>query len=286
MYKIFIRPHLDYGDVIYHIPHSYDAFSSSISLHPLMEKIEQIQYNAALAITGCWQGSNRNKLYDELGWESLSDRRWSRRLFYFYKIHNGLTPDYLKHNLPAIRDQSPRSCSVSMYHEVACKTSRYMNSFFPDSIKSWNNIGADFSSSTSIGQFKKNINVLIRPKPKPVFGIHDPVGLRFLFQLRVGLSPLNCHKCSHNFADTPTDWCNCHCAPEDTSHFLLSCDLFSLPRVDLRTSVSNILELNNLNHLSECFEIYIYGHHSLDDKDNKTILLSTIKFIKDTDRFS
>ena len=173
-----------------------------------------------------------------------------------------------------------------MYHEVACKTSRYKNSFFPDSIKSWNDIGADFSSSTSIGQFKKNINVLIRPKPKPVFGIHDPVGLRFLFQLRVGLSPLNCHKCSHNFADTPTDWCNCHCAPEDASHFLLSCDLFSLPRVDLRTSVSNILELNNLNHLSECFEIYIYGHHSLDDKDNKTILLSTIKFIKDTDRFS
>ena len=87
MYKIFIRPHLDYGDVIYHIPHSYDAFSSCISLHPLMEKIEQIQYNAALAITGCWQGSNRNKLYDELGWESLSDRRWSRRLLYL-KIHN------------------------------------------------------------------------------------------------------------------------------------------------------------------------------------------------------
>ena len=38
MYKIFARPHFDYGDVIYHIPHSYNEFDSSISLHPLMEK--------------------------------------------------------------------------------------------------------------------------------------------------------------------------------------------------------------------------------------------------------
>ena len=53
-----------------------------------MESIERTQYQAALAITGTWQGSNRNKLYEELGWESLSDRRWLRRLTQFYKIHN------------------------------------------------------------------------------------------------------------------------------------------------------------------------------------------------------
>ena len=44
-----------------------------------MVKAESIQYRAALAITGAWQGSNRSKLYEELGWESLSDRRWCRR---------------------------------------------------------------------------------------------------------------------------------------------------------------------------------------------------------------
>ena len=37
-----------------------------------MEKAEIIQYQAALAVTGEWQGSSRSKLYDELGWESLS----------------------------------------------------------------------------------------------------------------------------------------------------------------------------------------------------------------------
>ena len=30
------------------------------------------------------------KLYDELGWESLSDRRWGRRKSLYYKIVNGL----------------------------------------------------------------------------------------------------------------------------------------------------------------------------------------------------
>ena len=38
-----------------------------------MKKVERIQYQAALAVTGAWQGSNRSKLYDELGWESLSN---------------------------------------------------------------------------------------------------------------------------------------------------------------------------------------------------------------------
>ena len=44
-----------------------------------MMKVERNQYQAALAITGAWQGSSRSKLYDELGWESLSDRRKCRR---------------------------------------------------------------------------------------------------------------------------------------------------------------------------------------------------------------
>ena len=42
IYKSFIRPHLDYGDVVYDQPHN-ETFCS---------KLESVQYNAALAITG------------------------------------------------------------------------------------------------------------------------------------------------------------------------------------------------------------------------------------------
>ena len=79
MYKMFVVPHQDYCDVIYHMPPLNNGFDSSIRLNPLMESLEQIQYQAALSITGCWQGTSLNKIYEELGWETMSDRRWARR---------------------------------------------------------------------------------------------------------------------------------------------------------------------------------------------------------------
>ena len=53
-----------------------------------MEKVERIQYQAALAISGAWRGSSRSKLYEELGWESLSDRRmvWVGVLYRFIRF--------------------------------------------------------------------------------------------------------------------------------------------------------------------------------------------------------
>ena len=67
-----------------------------------MEKIDSVQYSAALAITGTWRGTSRRKLYAELGWESLSSRRWSRRLTLFYKIVNNLAPDYTMEPIPQL----------------------------------------------------------------------------------------------------------------------------------------------------------------------------------------
>ena len=66
MYKALVRPHLDYCDVIYHIPSKQTQFGGVLNV--LMEKAEKVQYQAALAITGAWQGSSRSKLYEDLGW--------------------------------------------------------------------------------------------------------------------------------------------------------------------------------------------------------------------------
>ena len=44
---------------------------SSLGNH-LMEKLESVQYAAALAVTGMWRGTSRERLYNELGWEPLS----------------------------------------------------------------------------------------------------------------------------------------------------------------------------------------------------------------------
>ena len=66
IYKSFLRPHLDYRDVIY--------------------KLESVQYNAAIAITGAIRSSSREKLYQELGLESLKSQRWYQKLCLFFKL--------------------------------------------------------------------------------------------------------------------------------------------------------------------------------------------------------
>ena len=82
IFKSFIRPLLDYGDIIY--DRAYNT-----SFH---QNIESIQYNAALAITGAVRGTSREKLCQELVLEFLQQRRWCRKFCCLFKI---MSPSYL-----------------------------------------------------------------------------------------------------------------------------------------------------------------------------------------------
>ena len=85
IYKSFIRSHLDYGDMIYD-----QTFSMSFQ-----QRMETIQHNAALAITGAIRGTSREKLYQEFGLETLQQPRWYRKLCCFYKILTSQSLKYL-----------------------------------------------------------------------------------------------------------------------------------------------------------------------------------------------
>ena len=61
-----MRSHLDYGEIIY--DQSYNTY--------FHQRLESLQYNAALAITGAIRGTLTEKLYNELGLESLQNRQW------------------------------------------------------------------------------------------------------------------------------------------------------------------------------------------------------------------
>ena len=191
-----------------------------------------------------------------------------------------MTPSYLKDKLPPNRRPLYRSTNSHTFHE----TSRYMNSFLPYAINSWNNIITNFQNNPTFTSLKAYILSLIRPKIKSTFGAHDPLGLPYLFQLRVNLSPLRSHKRRHNFADTPSEICNQ--GVECTRHFLFECPRYTNHRANLAVSVIDILQRNKLNDLGNQLELYLYGHPSLNLIDNRQILLSTIKNIKDTKRFS
>ena len=93
----------------------------------------------------CMAKVNRSKLYEELCWESLSDRRMCRRVLQIHKIINEKTPSYLKDKL----HPNHRPFLVSVFREVICRTNRYSHSFFPDAIVSWNRIITDFEDFPS-----------------------------------------------------------------------------------------------------------------------------------------
>ena len=205
IYKAIVRSHLDYCDIIYHMPSIIQPPPLGTSLCSLMESVEKIQYQAGLAITGCWKGSSRVKLYEELGWETLSDRRLMRRIIQIYKIASGKTPAYLKDKLPPVR----QTFLSHVYKNIRWRTDRYFNSFFPHAIDSWNNLMSHFEFFPTFGYLKNHMLACFLPVGKPVFGIHDPVGLRYIFQLRLGLSHLRSHKKRHNFTDIQSDLCSC-----------------------------------------------------------------------------
>ena len=90
IYKSSIRPHLDYGDIVYD-----RAFNESFHKY-----LESIQYSAPIAITGAIRGTSSEKLFQELGLESLKSRRWLRKLCLFYKVFHKKSPSYLFQLIP------------------------------------------------------------------------------------------------------------------------------------------------------------------------------------------
>ena len=282
MYNALVRSHFDYCDVIYHIPPKIHPPPLGVSLHDHMEILEKTQYQAALAVTGTWQGTSRVKLYEELGWESLSDRRISRRVLLMHKIIDEKTPKYLRDCLPPNRNVILDLPYV--FQEFRTRTDRYAGSFFPNTITLWNNLISDFQNFPTFLTLKSHLISLFRPQAKQVFGIHDPIFLRNLFQLRVGLSKLRHHKKSHNFADTPSDLCLCKLGAENTDHFFLLCPFYNSHRTILRSKVDAILARNDITLIISS-NLYLYGHDSISYQDNREIMMATLEFISSSNRF-
>ena len=117
IYKSFIIPHSDYSNVVYDQPSNY-VFSN---------KLETVQYNAPLEITGAIKGTSCEKLYQELGLEYLQQRIWVRRLCLFYKIVPTKLPAYIYDFIPLGR---PSQRHPNTFNSFSCRSKYFKNSFF------------------------------------------------------------------------------------------------------------------------------------------------------------
>ena len=268
IYKMHVRSHFDYCDFIFHLPALDSGLSHDINLNYLMNSLESIQYQAALGVTGTWKGTSRDKVYEQLGWESLHTRREFRRLTQFYKIMNDLTLLYLREPVPDLQIHlfGPRSTNV--LPPIPCRNDRFKNSFYPDAVRMWNNVGVEFRSIPKLSDFKSSYLEIIRPLKRDIFGIHDPDGVGRLFQLRVGLSPLRAHRKRHGFKDVDDDTCTCGSGAEDSFHFLLSCPFFSNYRTGFLGGVSRIVDSFPVMSGGEKLSCLLYVVNGLSDALN------------------
>ena len=157
------------------------VISCTIKLFNLsfQQKLESIQYRACLAITGAIRGTSREKIYQELGLESLQSRRWYKKLTMFYKIYKNKSPFYLFNLIPE-KTSSYATRNVDCIPLIKIKHNFFKNTFLPSAIIEWNKLDLAIRNAESLGIFKSNILKFFRPTPRSFFNCYNHKGIRLM----------------------------------------------------------------------------------------------------------
>ena len=157
--------------------------------------------------------------------------------------------------------------------------------FFPSAISEWNKLDVNIRNSASLNTFKKKLLNFMRPSASSIFDIHNPLGIKFLTRLRLGLSHLHEHKFRHCFQDTLNPLCECDKDIESRMCFFLHSTNFLIPRQTLFQKIRNI----NDNILSQSkiqlTQILLYGSQNYHFSINRLIIIWTNKYLISTGRF-
>jgi hypothetical protein len=264
IYIAFIRPILEYGDVIWCICTQYE-----------LEQLDKIQNECARIATGATKLISSETLQKEINWESLSERRYKHKLIMFHNMQSNKTPDYISSVIPN-PDQSRYSLRNSKdIRGITSRTSTtlYHNSFLPLVIRDWNNLPVTIRNSRTVSSFKTFLNT--DRKYTPAYFYTGNRKLQVLHTwLRTNCSALNHHLFLKNISLSPL--CNCG-QIETTQHFFFECCAYDAVR---RTFLLNLQDLSiNLYKL-------LYGDPSLTYKDNVIIFTNVQNYIEKTKRFT
>ena len=146
LYIGFVRPILEYGNLV------WDNCTNQES-----DLIESVQCEAARIVTGLRRGTSRLKLYNELGWDSLKERRRKQKLIFVYKALSGLLPSYIsEHVISCIHIEEKYPIRNPRFFNIPrSNTQSYKNSFFPSALALWNDLDHEFQNVPSFSLFKK-----------------------------------------------------------------------------------------------------------------------------------
>jgi len=221
-----------------------------------------------------------------LGLHPSVKRRWRSKIIFFYKIVNGLLPDYIYSylNFPAQVNYSLRSASDIFLKPTPSRTKTFKKTFFPYCINEWNNLKFEVRNAKTINIFK---NLIINKKiENSIFSVYDPSGIKLLTRLRLQFSHLNEHKFRHGFTDIINPLCACGKELETNEHFLLRCQLYTAQRLELLGKLEKLdSKFSNLNSKDQV-SFLLYGSKTDNSLNlNQNILKNVVTYLKATGRF-
>ena len=215
------------------------------------------------------------KMYDDLKWDKLEERRRHHTLILFYKMKNYLTPTFLTELVPQhVTYYTPYNLrNAHDYHPVPTRTSLYRNSFLPSAIREWNNLPLTTKNSESIEIFKTRI------KPRHQISAYLNYGDRnsqvLLSRLRLKCSTLNDDLFKRSLVESPS----CQCGlPETTYHFFFSCPLYTEARL-MHLSDLPCLHVSTLNN-------FLFGSSDISAQQNELLFEKVSKYVRSTKRFA
>ena len=264
MYFSFIRPVMEYADIIWSNCPQY-----------IKESLENINLQAGRIITGATKYCSNQSIYNETGWPTLEQRRNEHKLIQFYKIFNGLTPNYLSSLLPpqAIDQHRYPTRNVQNFTNIHSKTTFYHDSFLPSTIRLWNDLPLETRQCKSISEFKKKIST--KSPVQPYYYSGTRLGQILHTRIRMKCSALNQHLFLCNLIDSPL----CTCGKiESASHFLLYCPNYFSLRDKYITPLQILCNIT-------C-NVLLFGNENLTNDENKYIFIKVQRFILKTKRFS
>ena len=148
-YKSLVRPLCEYACPV------WDPYEKTD-----INAVEMIQRRAARYVRNNYRNrSSVGAMLLDLGWQSLEERRYEARLYLLYKIYHGMVAvDGEKYLIP------PRRFSRNMHRnsfQLPSTTSLYRKeSFFPRTIRDWNNLPSDVASAPTLESFKAQVAYL------------------------------------------------------------------------------------------------------------------------------
>ena len=144
VYTTFIRPSVEYAATAWD-PHTKRN----------IDKVEQIQRSSARFVMGDYgRDSSVTTMLEQLGWTSLQHRRLHSRLFMMYKIRYGLVDIPWRRHLTPKHKASETRGHDSRFAVPHTSINAYSNSFFPRSIRDWNDLPFDPAAYQSLEAFK------------------------------------------------------------------------------------------------------------------------------------